>query len=1044
MSYIKTSYFTVSPYFSPLTISNCALWMDGSDPFGTGAIPPNYSTIGSWIDKSSNAVAFSTSGAPMFSTSVYNKNGLVVFNGSTMLVNSSFLYNLSSRTLFVVAQQTAYNNNNCGILSFAKGTANDATSSGTISYNTGYDGTSEFQIISQFPGIFFNYIGSKKNMSFRLFSDTSTGGNLETAYVNGRQQYSKPYTISIPTTGQYSTGLTIGSRTNDRSRFFFGYIAEIVIYNYTLGNVQREQVEGYLAQKWGLNSLLPDPHLGQRIKYYNTNRNAYFFYTPYELGHVGRNNTAIYMTKRAYIYGPTNFYPTVFGSGLTLWLDAFDSSTIISSGNNIVTTWIDKSGKLNNAITQSPIGPTWIPWNNTLQDTSIKFNGNNYMQITNNFMSTLNGTMFVVFRAPTATFNQPQMVIQDQGAWSMNDFQLQTNNWVVSTNQSSIVSQFPSPITQYSITSIEIVNQLSTINTYLNGSLNQSVKFSSFYSTSDTLDLPNIGRYTSSGVEVQNVRFTGDLHEIIVYNSTLTTFMRQLVEGYLASKWYMYDTLPSGHPYYKDNLGPNCNSAYVPTYFFIDKIPTFPNLLTWFDFSQLSGTSTGNIPAIYSVPGTTYTFQGNALVTNSVLSNTINPTSNTTLDFHPGYSMTLQPQGQNYSSKFTIIVLYRQTGGNNNTLFQGDGSGPGTGYFYGYYGGGKQQWYENGWVAGDGGPIGRTANSDTQWDLDVFICDGNSGTTYRSWGSNFPCNCNGSQYAGLSLNIGYNWGQSDGQFQELFVFNSNINSAYYQALEGYLAWKYALQARLNSSHPFRYSSPIGGILCNTVPIIGNPDYVGGINPLSIVLPSNIQIFLQAKSWTGTGNWLDFSPNFRDAYLEYGIAQKNSSGNGVVLDGNTAWIFPNVGVGSQWTCEFWYYNVGGWNGLAQIVCQAYYGNNMAMDIGQWDTLGPSFYSGCVASAPYTPYTSFTTWTHFTATWDGTFITSYVNGVLYGQTQPGCTAYDGGTHYRIGRRWDDNQCVNGVIGELRIYDVPLTAAQVLIEYNNTLPLYPVGTT
>ena len=1037
MSNIITSVFKTSPYFTPLAISNCALWMDGSDPFGAGVIPPNYSTIGTWKDKSLNGIIFSTSGAPKFSTSVYNNNGLIVFNGSTMLVNSTFAYSLSSRTLFVVSQQTAYNNNNCGILSFATGTANDATSTGTIAYNTGYLGASEFQIISQFPGIFFNYVGSKNLMQHSLFSDTANGF-FETAYVNGNQQYAKAF-LPILGTG-ISRGLTIGCRVNDRSRFLFGYIAEIVLYNYSLGVSQRQQVEGYLSQKWGLTSQLPDSHLGKRNTYYNTSRNAYFYYTPYEIGHIGSNYTGIYTTKRAYIYGPTNLYPDIFGSGLILWLDAFDPSTIITSGNNVLA-WNDKSGKLNNAITQSPSPPTFIRWNNNLQDTSIKFNGNNYMQITNNFMSTLNGTMFVVFRAPAATSNQPQMVFQDQKAWSMNDFQLQPNKWVVSTFQSSIVSEFPAPITKYSITSIEIINQISTINTYLNGSLDKSVKFSSFYSTSDTLDLPNIGRYTSSGVEAQNARFTGDLHEIIVYNSTLTTFMRQVIEGYLAWKWYMNESLPITHPYY--NVGPTCNSAYVPVYFYTDSIPSFPNLLTWFDFSILTGTSASNIPARFSATGITYSFQGNAQVTNAVLSNTLNPTSNATLTFQSGYSMTLQPQGSNYSSKFTIIVLYRQTGGNNNTLLQGDGSGPGTGYFYGYYGGGKQQWYENGWVAGDGGPVGRTANSDTLWDLDVFICDGNSGTTYRTWGSNRICNCNSSQYAGLSLNIGYNWGQSSGQFQEIFVFNSNINSNDYQVLEGYLAWKYGLQSRLISTHPYATMNPINNIRAYSLPILANPDYMEG-NTLAIVLPAALRIFLRAKSWTGSGNWLDLSPNARDATIEYGVAQKNANGNGVIFDGNTAWIFPNVAVDNQWTVEFWYYNLGGWQGLAQIVCQAYYGNNMAMDIGQWDVLGPTFYSGYVASGPYTPYTSFTTWTHFTATWDGTNMTSYVNGQLYGQNQPGGTAYDGGTHYRIGRRWDSGEHINGVLGELRIYNVALTAPQVFIEYNNTLPLYPAGTT
>ena len=65
-------------------------------------------------------------------------------------------------------------------------------------------------------------------------------------------------------------------------------------------------------------------------------------------------------------------------------------TTIITSGNS-VTQWRDKSGYSNNAITQSPTGPIWKPWNNDIQNTSITFDGNNYMQINKNFMSTFNG-----------------------------------------------------------------------------------------------------------------------------------------------------------------------------------------------------------------------------------------------------------------------------------------------------------------------------------------------------------------------------------------------------------------------------------------------------------------------------------------------------------------------------------------------------------------------------------------------------------------------------------------------------------------------------
>ena len=1024
-------------YFTPLEIPNCALWLDGSDPFGTGKIPPNRSTIARWTDKSPNAVAFSTSGAPTFSTGVYNNNGLIVFNGSTMLVNSSFNYTLPARTLFVVAQQTFYNNNNCGILSFAAGTSNDALLSNTISYNTGYFGGSAFQIVSQFPGLFFNYTAVKTLTPFGIYSDTNAG-QQEYAYVNGQQQY----LVTYPTAPGNSIGLTIGCRVNDPARFFFGYIGEVLVYNSVLSITQRQQIEGYLAQKWGIRSELPDEHLGKRVLYYNLAQTANMYFSAYEIGHVGANVASLAFSRKFYVYTSSNFYPTLFGGGLLLWLDGFDPATIITSGN-AVTQWRDKSGYSNNAITQSPTAPIWKPWNNDIQNTSITFDGNNYMQINKNFMSTINGSMFAVFRAPTAVPNQPQMVIQNQGAWSMPDFQLQPTQFVVSTAQSSIVSQFASPVTNYSITSIEIIKQQSTINTYFNGTLNQSVKFSSFYSTGDTLDLPNIGRYTSSGIESQDARFVGDLQEIIVYNSTLTTSMRQVIEGYLAWKWFLQSNLPSVHPYY--SIGPTCNAAYIgiPPTITQATLTALPNLLTWFDFSRLtggSGASVTNFPALYSAPGTSFSMQGSALVATSVLSNTITPTSNTTLNFTTSHSLQMEPRGYNYQNAFTIIALQRIVPGTNRTFMQGDANGSGTGFFLGYYNGGKRQWYKNFWIMGQGGPGGSNPGIDGVWDLDVFVGDSALNYTFRQWGTGYATYSGGGQgYQGISLNVGYNWGNSTAQMQELFVFNCNISSNSILQVEGYLAWKYGLQANLSNGHPYKTSNPNGSV---NQTILASAAFVPGGNSLLLAEPTAIRVFLQATSYSGSGTWNDLSTNGRNAFLENGTIAKNANGNGIILNGSTNWQFPNVGVGNAWTVGFWYYNLGAWSGLAQIVCQMYAGGSMAINIGQWNIMAPSFYG--LNEGPVTPYTSYTTWTHFTATWSGTIMTSYINGVFYASNAPGGTATDGGQPYRIGRRWDSADYVNGVIGELRIYNVVLTAAQVLQDYTNTLPLYPVGTT
>jgi len=49
------------------------------------------------------------------------------------------------------------------------------------------------------------------------------------------------------------TSLTLGGALT-------GYFCEIIVYNSVLSTAQRQQVEGYLAWKWGAVSLLPTSH----------------------------------------------------------------------------------------------------------------------------------------------------------------------------------------------------------------------------------------------------------------------------------------------------------------------------------------------------------------------------------------------------------------------------------------------------------------------------------------------------------------------------------------------------------------------------------------------------------------------------------------------------------------------------------------------------------------------------------------------------------------------------------------------------------------
>jgi photosystem II stability/assembly factor-like uncharacterized protein len=210
----------------------------------------------------------------------------------------------------------------------------------------------------------------------------------------------------------------------------------------------------------------------------------------------------------------------------------------------------------------------------------------------------------------------------------------------------------------------------------------------------------------------------------------------------------------------------------------------------------------------------------------------------------------------------------------------------------------------------------------------------------------------------------------------------------------------------------------------------------------------MQVLLKAVDYSGSGAWHDESGYGRDATLENGTATKNAAGNGIVLNGSTGWTFPNVGVGNAWTASVWYKNLGSFPASSCILTQRIYNslvglsisnlNNDAsyMGVGYIGSTGPGnmLAAGYYGGTPIQSYLASKQWVNIQGTWDGRTIKTYINGALVGSVNcSGGTSVDNGLAYRIGRRWDGTDYMTGEIGEVRIYNYPLTAAEVLNDYN-----------
>ena len=233
-----------APYanYYPLSLAGCALWLDAADPAGTGTPPANGSTVSTWADKSGNNVILNTVGTPTYNSTQYGKGG-VIFNGSSYFQNTTFSFPLATRAIFIVANGSS---GNTGILAMTY-TAVDYSSLNSLVYVT--SGNKVITLTEYYPAGF--------NVSFTspvepVITSDSANGTTVSYFGNGTLVQSLTFT---PTT---STGIIIGAR-NDAggvwvNKLLTGNINEIILYKTTLTTNQRQQVEGYLAWKWGIQS----------------------------------------------------------------------------------------------------------------------------------------------------------------------------------------------------------------------------------------------------------------------------------------------------------------------------------------------------------------------------------------------------------------------------------------------------------------------------------------------------------------------------------------------------------------------------------------------------------------------------------------------------------------------------------------------------------------------------------------------------------------------------------------------------------------------
>jgi hypothetical protein len=225
---------------------------------------------------------------------------------------------------------------------------------------------------------------------------------------------------------------------------------------------------------------------------------------------------------------------------LVFWLDANDGGSITMDQNNRVRSWDDKSPRKNNAIqTSLQNRPTYV--RGTFP--GIDFNGSDqFLPIPNAYgMVSGNFTIFVVERRKSSK--------------SENYF---LGGTTLARNQNLVLGYIHSPTGNLAFWANDLLTNLpgyqmssepTRVWTFMRNNSGRNIHINGVPGATDT-NRERLGSWAGAAVgRYFNRHYQGVVHEILIFNTDLTTDRRQKVEGYLAHKWGLSGNLPANHPH---------------------------------------------------------------------------------------------------------------------------------------------------------------------------------------------------------------------------------------------------------------------------------------------------------------------------------------------------------------------------------------------------------------------------------------------------------------------------------------------------------------
>ncbi len=776
--------FQFTQSFTPTQVPGCQLWFDAADQ--TTFSYSSGSSISTWREKSSNAYSViqpTTGNQPTLTQSAQNRLPGIQFDQNTFLYQTSTSmpnFTTGSSTSVLIAARNASINTSWNIINtiWFTATGGGATTRYHFSfnYNTS-NGTTLFANGSLVGNVTSNATAPSANTIFGFTASPTSA----TIHTNGSTD--SYLGVSLPNATGTSAFIFNDPRNNAAAANIM--IFEMVGYNTQITTAQRQQLEGYLAWKWGMVDNLPAGHP------YKTT--PIISLPPYPSAPYVKQFTA------ALTYNPTNI------SNCVLWLDGADRSTqftdvagttLVTASGQSVKFWRDKSSSSNNATNNTnPPTVTFQAQNNY----SVLSFSSQYLNLDATKMP--NGstpfTFFTVFKT-TATATQVFLTwgITSAGAGRAPQFYVGNYNMVADLYGASAISDTTAYNNTYVVYSVVAS---STFNGWDNG--NPFTTTNASISLNTGTAFAYIGAGQVGGALYTPFYLTGQIAEIIGYSRALTTTERQQVEGYLQWKWGLSNTIPSGNPY---RITPPYSTSPFPL---VPRVAAATN--RYFNPNSISGSTLWLDAADVSQ----FTFSGSTItaVTDKssspktiTITNTVSYTRSQAIiftDSNGRFTVAAMPAapydyifvGTANTSSATWRTMLR-TGGTPGThpfLLQSgtNNAGMWDGVGFQQFGSLTQATSEKAMFYGSMAS-NRTITASKNGTISL--------TSASPAGNESIITTVGNNSAGL---------QPYGQLHEIIIYSTNLSLFQRQQLEGYLAWKWGLQANLPGNHPFKLFPP---------------------------------------------------------------------------------------------------------------------------------------------------------------------------------------------------------------------------------------------